>query len=75
MSSHAHTATCPRCGTKTLEVLKTHSHCLECLYFENYYEDFDTSVTNALLAEKFLKSAVVHSLPSRKKKKSNEAAS
>ena len=75
MSTHSHIAKCPRCGTKALEVLKTHAHCMECLYFENYYEDFNTSLTTALLAEKFLKPASVHSIQPNKLKKSDEAAS
>jgi hypothetical protein len=29
--------TCPRCGDRKLEVLRTHSHCLEC----NYSPDVD----------------------------------
>lgn len=27
--------TCPRCGSKALEHLKTYSHCFECLYVQD----------------------------------------
>ncbi|OQW48792.1 MAG: hypothetical protein A4S09_13420 [Proteobacteria bacterium SG_bin7] len=75
MSTHKHIAKCPRCGIRALEVLKTHAHCMECLYFEDYYEDFNTTLTTALLAERLLKSAPVHKIHSKKNKKPAEAAS
>ncbi len=48
---------------------------MECLYFEDYYEDFNTTLTTALLAERLLKSAPVHKIHSKKNKKPAEAAS
>lgn len=45
---------CPRCGTRAFEHLSTHSHCIECLYFEDSYYDHDSALTNALKAEKYL---------------------
>ena len=33
--------TCPRCGDHKLEVLRTHSHCLEC----NYSPDVDGNIS------------------------------
>ena len=26
--------TCPRCGDRAFEYLRTHNHCVNCLYFE-----------------------------------------
>lgn len=46
---------CPRCGTKAFEHLSSHSHCMECLYFEDRYYDYDTALITALRAEKILK--------------------
>lgn len=75
MSARSYIVECPRCGTKALEILKTHAHCIECLYSETYYEDFDTVLTSALHAEKLLK--VARGLPhtANNPKKSDEAAS
>ncbi|MCB0408007.1 MAG: hypothetical protein KDD34_07385 [Bdellovibrionales bacterium] len=30
---------CPRCGSRALEKLRTHSHCIECNYFETSESD------------------------------------
>lgn len=75
MSTHSYIAKCPRCKTKALEVLRTHAHCMECLHFENYYEDFNTVTTTALLAEKLLKPASVQPIQYHKPKKTDEVAS
>lgn len=45
---------CPRCGTKAFEHLSSHSHCIECLYFEACYYEQDSAFINALKAEKDL---------------------
>ncbi len=45
---------CPRCGTKAFEHLSSHSHCIECLYFEDRYYEQDSAFINALKAEKDL---------------------
>jgi len=45
---------CPRCGTKAFEHLSSHSHCIECLYFEDCYYEHDSTFIKALKAEKDL---------------------
>ena len=75
MSSHSFFSTCPRCGTKALEKLITHSHCLECLYFEVYYNDFSTSLVTGMLAEKYLNPKNNFKPKSQQNKKSTEEES
>ena len=38
---------CPRCGERTLERLKSYSHCVECLYFEDYWVNPDRVLIEA----------------------------
>lgn len=33
---------CPRCGSRTFETLQTYSHCSECLYFVDSWNDMAT---------------------------------
>lgn len=47
-------SSCPRCGWHSLEHLETHNHCVNCLYYEPNFEDI--SLTEAIEAEKLLKS-------------------
>lgn len=74
MSTNAYIATCPRCKAEAFESLRTHAHCMECLYFQTHYEDFDTVSTTALLVEKVLKSALTKSIRKKKTKKSKEVS-
>ena len=43
---------CPRCGSRSLETLETYSHCANCLYFEDHYEDVQAQVFKAVLIER-----------------------
>lgn len=54
MSKPTYLTSCPRCGTKAFEHLLSHSHCIECLYFEDRYYEHDSALINALKAEKDL---------------------
>ncbi len=54
MAKPTYLTPCPRCGTKAFEHLSSHSHCVECLYFEDRYYDHDSALINALKAEKYL---------------------
>ena len=39
---------CPRCGEVTLEKLKSYSHCAHCLFYQDYWRDFDDGYLDAL---------------------------
>lgn len=43
---------CPRCGDHTFEKLRTHNHCVNCLYFET--KDERDAQVEVFLAEKAL---------------------
>ncbi len=45
---------CPRCGTRALERLSSHSHCIECLYFESHAYDSDEAYLETIKIEKEL---------------------
>ncbi len=45
---------CPRCGDRALERLKTHAHCVGCLYFEHYEADSETAYHDVRAVERFL---------------------
>lgn len=70
---------CPRCGERTYEKLRSHSHCFNCLYSETLSlpkhcrekRDFLTMKE----AEALLKSADVIKISSATKPKKDEAAS
>ena len=47
MAKKVYFSTCPRCGTKAFEHLTNFAHCVECLYFEDGYEDTETSYHRA----------------------------
>ena len=38
---------CPRCGSSALEHLKTYSHCVECLYFQDYWKSTESNLSEA----------------------------
>lgn len=68
---------CPRCGEKSYERLRTHSHCLQCLYSNDLLSIIDRSDKRDFLtfheAKSHMKSAkVLNFLP---RKKSDEVAS
>ena len=42
MSKHAYFHECPRCGAHSFETLNSYSHCINYLYFEDYYKDTET---------------------------------
>lgn len=42
---------CPRCGSRGLENLGTHAHCVECLYFDDRHYDPETAYHEACEAE------------------------
>ena len=42
MSKHAYFKECPRCGTHSFETLNSYAHCINCLYFEDHYNDTET---------------------------------
>lgn len=42
---------CPRCGSRSLERMSSYSHCANCLYFEDYYEDSQSQVVQAVRIE------------------------
>lgn len=54
MAKPTYLTPCPRCGTKAFEHLSSHSHCIECLYFEDRYFEHDSALISALKAEKDL---------------------
>lgn len=74
MAKPTYLTPCPRCGTKAFEHLSSHSHCIECLYFEDRYYEHDSALISALKAEKDLiqlsaqKSRKENSLLKRKNK-------
>ncbi|CAN5419015.1 hypothetical protein BH10BDE1_BH10BDE1_28130 [soil metagenome] len=39
---------CPRCGHNTFESLRSYSHCVECLYFQDRSPNFESSVRQAI---------------------------
>lgn len=39
---------CPRCGERSLEVLHSYSHCINCLYAEDRYESIESHFFKAL---------------------------
>lgn len=43
---------CPRCEIKSLENLETYSHCVNCQYFQDTYEDSESMFYEFLKAEK-----------------------
>ncbi len=45
---------CPRCGERAFENLGAHSHCIECLYFEDRWESPLSEVVKAVGLEKEL---------------------
>lgn len=48
---------CPRCENRTLERLKTCSHCIDCLYYEDRYHDSESAFYHAVAAETLLHEA------------------
>ena len=42
---------CPRCGG-SLEILQSYAHCASCLYFEDYWFDYESAFNQARKAEK-----------------------
>lgn len=54
MSRPTFLTVCPRCGTRAFENLSNHSHCLECLYFEDRYYNSDMALITALKADEVL---------------------
>ena len=40
---------CPRCGEKSFEKLSSYSHCPNCLYFEDRWQNPETPYAKALL--------------------------
>jgi hypothetical protein len=38
---------CPRCGGRALDRLETYSHCVECLYVEDYWGSPDKACLDA----------------------------
>lgn len=45
---------CPRCGTRSFETLQTYSHCANCLYYEDHFEDVQSQVVRAVQIERAL---------------------
>ncbi len=43
---------CPRCGSRSFETLATYSHCPNCLYFEDYYEDTQSAAYKAIAVQR-----------------------
>lgn len=43
---------CPRCGSRSMERLSTYSHCPNCLYFEDFYDNGQALLRQALAAER-----------------------
>jgi hypothetical protein len=43
-------------SVKSFENLETYSHCVNCFYFEDYFEDLEKGYFSAIAAEKFLES-------------------
>jgi hypothetical protein len=66
MFGTAYFSICPRCGTKAFENFNEHSHCIECLYFEDRYRDPLNALENIHEAEKYL-----NNLNQQKSKKEN----
>lgn len=58
---------CPRCGEHTFEQLRTHNHCVNCLYFET--KDDRNALVDVFLAEKAI--AYFEKEISTKKRKCN----
>lgn len=70
---------CPRCGERSYEKLQTHSHCLNCLYSEDFsIEKFCREMRDFMTlreAESILKAAEVVELPIKRKNKIDGEAS
>lgn len=43
---------CPRCGSRSMERLSTYSHCPNCLYFEDFYDDGQALLRKAIAVER-----------------------
>jgi ribosomal protein L37E len=56
---------CPRCGDHTFEQLRTHNHCVNCLYFETKNER--DVLLEVFLAEKALSNFETNQFKQRKK--------
>ena len=39
---------CPRCGYLAFETLNSYSHCANCLYVEDYWQDFESTLYDAI---------------------------
>lgn len=43
---------CPRCGSRSMERLSSYSHCPNYLYFEDFYNDGQVLLRQAIAAER-----------------------
>ena len=54
---------CPRCGDQAFERLETYSHCVGCLYFEDYYHDIQRSAFEAQKVEQTISNETLNEEP------------
>jgi hypothetical protein len=52
-----HFSHCPRCENRTLEHLKTYSHCIDCFYYVDHFCDSESAFFEARAAESLLDEA------------------
>lgn len=62
--------TCPRCSSGSLEQLKTHSHCVNC----NYFEEKDSCSIESVLFSLNEAEKILEKLESKKSKEKNKPA-
>lgn len=74
MSTNSRMSKCPRCGTRSLEKLSTHDHCIECLYTEDRYFDLETAYHHVSRLEQMFDPAEVITLPQKTKKPKRDAS-
>ena len=56
---------CPRCGAHAYEILRSHRHCVDCLYFEINYE-------SNVLTEVFIAQKAIDRFENKKRKTKKE---
>lgn len=74
MSTNSGMSKCPRCGTRSLEKLSTHDHCIECFYTQDHYFDVETAYHQVKRLERMFDSAEVITLPKKTKKSKRDAS-
>lgn len=74
MSTNSGMSKCPRCGTRSLEKLSTHDHCIECFYTQDHYFDVETAYHQVRRFEQTFGKPVAITLRKKTKKPNREAS-